>query len=141
MIPVFSNITNSGFLLLKNIIENPECTPGDFFFDDPTVDGQLELLINSKLVSLNSDSKLSVTELGRAALKEYYELLDRNAEIQKQQKDFMDSIKEIANAAAQQAQLAQDDAKSSKQDSRFAKITSAIAIIISIIAIIVDLLC
>lgn len=141
MIPAFSNITNSGFLLLENIMANPEYTPGDFFFDDPTVDGQLELLINSNLVFMNSDSKLSVTELGRSALKEYREMLDRNAEIQKQQKAFMDSINEISNAAVQQARLAQDDAKSSKQDSRFAKITSIIAIIISIIAIIVDLLC
>lgn len=71
MIPAFSNITESGFNLLESILNHPDSLPGDFFFDDPTVDGQLDLLLDSKLASIDSNGILAVTELGRAALKEF----------------------------------------------------------------------
>ena len=71
MIPAFSNITDDAFHLLENILSQPDSVPADFFFDDPTVDGQLELLLSSSLAEISSDGILSITELGRAALKEF----------------------------------------------------------------------
>lgn len=71
MIPAFSNITESGFNLLENILQHPDSVPGDFLFDDPTVDGQLELLLSAKLATIDSNGIISITELGRAALKEF----------------------------------------------------------------------
>lgn len=71
MIPVFCNVTKSGYILLDKILRNPGQTAADLFFDDPTVDGQVQLLAEARLVEIDSEGKLFISELGRASLKEF----------------------------------------------------------------------
>lgn len=71
MIPAFSNVTNDSYHLLNDILQHPGSSPSDLFFDEPTVDGQLELLLAANLVQIDSSGLLSITELGRAAVKNY----------------------------------------------------------------------
>ena len=51
------NITETSYFLLKNILEQPGCVPADFFFDDPTVDGHVELLKAYDLITMDDSSK------------------------------------------------------------------------------------
>lgn len=98
----FEEITEAGFELPEQILEQPNTFPGDFFFDEPTVDGQLELLLKSKLVSLNDNDQLSITELGRAALKHHDYIKEQNILIQKQRTEELETFKSIANLMQQQ---------------------------------------
>ena len=81
MIPAFSNVTEDAYTLLQRILENPGLTPADFFFDEPTVDGQIILLEQANLVRLDDNTRLYITELGRAALKEHdHAILQRHSQ-------------------------------------------------------------
>lgn len=140
MIPAFVNITEDGYVLLQKILEQPNSVPADFFFDDPTVDGQIELLVDSKLVTMNEKYQLTITELGRAALKEHDSAVEREAIIKKQREDELNAIKSISESAQRRIDLALSEAESANRDSSFAKKTSVIAIVISIIAIITQIL-
>ena len=71
MIPVFCNVTKSGYILLDKILRDPGQTAADLFFDDPTVDGQVQLLVEARLVEIDSEERLFITEFGRASLKEF----------------------------------------------------------------------
>ena len=132
----FENITEASFDLLQEILEHPNSTPADLFFDDPTVDGQIEILLNSNLVSLNSDDQVSITELGRAALKQRDHDIEQRNISQKQHNDELEAFKSIADSMSKQLDLALEQARIAKKSSRFAKVTSILALIISIIAII-----
>ena len=72
---LFKNVTNKEYEVLKLILENPNSCPADFFFDDPTIDGRIEELEKHHLIKLDSNAIISITELGRAALVEYDEML------------------------------------------------------------------
>ena len=71
MIPAFCNVTKSGYVLLDKILRDPGQTAADLFFDDPTVDGQVQLLAEARLVEIDSKGRLFISELGRASLKEF----------------------------------------------------------------------
>lgn len=68
---LYENITDTEYATLKSILETPNWTPADFFFDEPTIDGIVEELINGKLVTMSTNGELQITELGRSALKEH----------------------------------------------------------------------
>lgn len=68
---ILNNITDGEFAILDQITQNPGLTPADLFFDDPTIDGRIQMLTKHKLITLNSEDELFVTELGRSALVEY----------------------------------------------------------------------
>ena len=70
MIYLFEQITENEYLILENILKNPNCEPSDFFFDDPTIDGQVQILENCGFIT-NENGILNITELGRTALVEY----------------------------------------------------------------------
>ena len=160
------NITETSYSLLKNILEQPGCVPADFFFDDPTVDGHVELLKAYDLITMDENEGLNITELGRAVLVEYEQLAKQKRIAEKQRQEELDSIKSIADsakgqaetakmqaraandqaeaakmqakAANDQAETARKQAEAAKKDAKFSRITSIIAIIISVIAIIVQ---
>ena len=68
---IFENITNDEIETLKWILYNPNATPADRFFDDPTIDGRVEELESNRLITISPEGELNISELGRAALKEY----------------------------------------------------------------------
>lgn len=147
MIPAFVNVTKDGYVLLRKILEQPDSVPADFFFDEPTVDGQIQLLIEARLVIMDEEYKLSVTELGRAALKEFESTLERESILEKRRQEELDSLRRLADSACRQAELAEEAAKRAteesaiaRKDAIFSKCTSIIAIIISIIAIIAPII-
>ena len=104
------NITETSYFLLKNILEQPGCVPADFFFDDPTVDGHVELLKAYDLITMDENER----------------------------QEELNSIKSIADSSKGQAETAKKQAEAAKKDAKFSRITSILAIIISIIAIIVQ---
>lgn len=146
------NITETSYFLLKNILEQPGCVPADFFFDDPTVDGHVDLLKAYDLITMDENGILNITELGRAVLVEYEQLAEQKRIAEKQRQEELNSIKSIADsakgqaeaaktqarAADDQAETAKKQAEAAKKDAKFSRITSILAIIISIIAIIVQ---
>lgn len=146
------NITETSYFLLKNILEQPGCVPANFFFDDPTVDGHVELLKAYDLITMDENGILNITELGRAVLVEYEQLAEQKRIAEKQRQEELNSIKSIADsakgqaetakmqarAANDQAETAKKQAETAKKDAKFSRITSILAIIISIIAIIVQ---
>lgn len=136
----FENITNDGFTLLQQILENPNTVQGDFFFAEPTVDGQIKILEKAGLVRANSEHKLYVTELGRAAIKHHLHEQQQLALEQQQRQQELESLQTIAEAAQKQAELAtlqaenaEKEAKIARRDARFAKVISVLAIIIPIL--------
>ena len=58
--------------ILERILKNQGSRPADFFFDDPTIDGRVEVLTKLKLVEHNPEG-LFITELGRSTLVDYKE--------------------------------------------------------------------
>lgn len=72
---LFENITEDEFQTLELILQNPGRTPASFFFTDPTIDGRIEELERHGLIKLNSDAQMTITELGRASLKEHDSML------------------------------------------------------------------
>lgn len=67
---LFENITDDEYKTLEEILHNPDSSPVHFFFNDPTVDGRIQELEKSGLISIKN-GKINISELGRAALKEY----------------------------------------------------------------------
>ena len=45
---LYENITDTEYATLNNILKHPNSIPADFFFDEPTIDGQIEELVKSK---------------------------------------------------------------------------------------------
>lgn len=72
---IVENITENEYQTLLNILNNPNSEPVDFFFDDPTIDGQVQVLHENGLIT-DDNGILNITELGRTALVEY-ELLSK----------------------------------------------------------------
>lgn len=72
---LFENITEDEFQTLESILQNPGRTPASFFFTDPTIDGRIEELEKHGLIKLESSAQMTITELGRAALKEHDSML------------------------------------------------------------------
>lgn len=72
---LYENITDTEYTTLNSILENPNSTPADFFFDEPTIDGQIEELVRTKFVEFTPEDTLLVTELGRTALMEHEKIL------------------------------------------------------------------
>ena len=58
------------YKVLDYILSNPDCCPGDMFFDFPTIDGIVEILCEYGYVT-DENGILGITELGRNALVEY----------------------------------------------------------------------
>ncbi len=110
----FEGITEAGFELLEQILKQPNTLQGDFFFDEPTVDGQIELLLAANLVECDDDAQLSITELGRAALKHHDYIMEQNALIQKQRTEELEAFKSIANSMQQQLSSISSQADSTK---------------------------
>lgn len=100
------NITETSYFLLKNILEQPGCVPADFFFDDPTVDGHVELLKAYDLITMDENGILNITELGRAVLVEYEQLAEQKRIAEKQRQEELNSIKSIADSSKGQAETA-----------------------------------
>lgn len=76
---LFEDITAKEHLVLSEILKHPNQTSADFFFDHPTIDGQVEELMSHHLVEITDNGILSITELGRAALIEYNVLSKQRA--------------------------------------------------------------
>lgn len=72
---LFENITEDEFQTLELILQNPAKTPAFFFFTDPTIDGRIKELEKYGLIKLDSAAQMTITELGRAALKEHDAML------------------------------------------------------------------
>ncbi len=141
----FEEITEAGFELLEQILEQPNTLPGDFYFNEPTADGQLELLLRSQLAVLDAKDQLSITELGRAALKHHDYTKEQDILAQKQRAEELEVFKSIADGAQEQAKSAQklaetaaDSSRTSTKYARISTVLSIIAIIISIIAIVMQ---
>lgn len=101
----FEEITEAGFELLEQILEQPDSFPGDFWFDEPTVGGQLELLQKFNLAILDDKDHLSTTELGRAALKHHDNIKEQEALVQKQRSEELELFKTMAESMKQQLDL------------------------------------
>ncbi len=110
----FEEITEAGFELLEQILEQPNNVPADFFFDDPTVDGQLELLQKYGLVLLDDNNQLSITELGRAALKHHDYIKEQETLVQKQHSEELELFKTMASTMQQQLYLLCSQASSTQ---------------------------
>lgn len=80
---LFENITDDEYKTLEEILHQPNSTPANFYFNDPTIDGQIQELEKSKLITIDN-GKLNISELGRAALKEH----DHIKQIEKSQYRF-----------------------------------------------------
>ncbi|MBS4980017.1 MAG: hypothetical protein KHZ72_01395 [Lachnospiraceae bacterium] len=72
---LFENITEDEFQTLESILQNPGRTPASFFFTAPTIDDRIEELEKHGLIKLESSAQMTITELGRAALKEHDSML------------------------------------------------------------------
>lgn len=143
---LFENITNDEAATLDWVLKNEGATAADYFFTDPTVDGQIHELKKNELVTEDVTGSLKITELGRSALKEHKQISIKKANEEKQREDEISSLKAIAEAAQSQAisaktqaSLAMDKAESSSKESRFAKAIAIISIIVNIVGIIVKL--
>nr|WP_317379584.1 hypothetical protein [uncultured Faecalimonas sp.] len=79
---LFENITEDEFKTLELILQNPEKTPSSFFFTDPTIDGHVKELEKYGLIKLNPAAQMTITELGRAALKEHHSMLQKAKHVQ-----------------------------------------------------------
>lgn len=110
----FECITEAGFELLEQILKQPNTLQGDFLFDEPTVDGQIELLLAANLVECDDNNQLSITELGRAALKHHDYIMEQNTLVQKQRTEEVEAFKSIANSVQQQLSSISSQADSTK---------------------------
>ena len=137
---LFENITNDEAATLEWILKNDGATAADYFFIDPTVDGKIQELQKYGFVKVDVTGSIKITELGRSALKEHYQISERIAQAEKQREEELLSFKTIAEAAKSQAALALSKAESASKESRFAKVIAIISIIVNIAGIIVKIL-
>ncbi len=131
---LFEDITENEYKTLEKILQNPNSEPVDFFFDDPTIDGQVQILSEHGLIT-DDAGILNITELGRAALVWYESYQNKIQPLYSE----IDALNQIANALKQQTQLAREQAVGASNDARFSKATAVIAIIISITSTIVQI--
>lgn len=103
---LFENITDDEAATLEWVLHNEGDFAADYFFEDPTVDGRIEELKRHNLVTENINGELYITELGRAALKEYHQLTEKRIQAEKQSDEQLESLKIIANSAQNQADSA-----------------------------------
>ena len=96
---LFENITDDEAATLDWVLHNQGAFPADYFFEDPTVDGRIEELEAYGLVTLDVTGKLSITELGRAALKEHTQLLEKRTQLENQRMEELSSMKSLASSA------------------------------------------
>ena len=157
----FECITEAGFELLEQILKQPNTLQGDFLFDEPTVDGQIELLLAANLVECDDNNQLSITELGRAALKHHDYIMEQNTLVQKQRTEEVEAFKSIANSvqqhlssissqadstkaiadsAAKQAELATQQAEGAKKASKGANFKAHLSIAISVLSLMTAIL-
>lgn len=132
---VKEHISQTQYEFLLKILEGPSQCSGDLFLDEPTSDGQVEILTHFNLIAIDEHDNLFVTELGRAALKEYECELERQQLLEKQRNEEISALKLIADSAQTQAKIAEEsaqkainDAISAKRDALFAKIVSVLAV-------------
>lgn len=78
---LFDNITDGEFDALKWILHNEGSLPADYFFLDPTIDGRVEELMKYGFIEPTIADGLKITELGRAALKEYEQTTKRKKNV------------------------------------------------------------
>jgi hypothetical protein len=131
---LFENITNDEAATLEWILKNEGATAADYFFIDPTVDGKIHELQKYGFVKVDVTDSLKITELGRSALKEHYQISEKIAQAEKQREEELLSFKAIAEAAQSQAESANKQAELAISESKSAKKGSYIATVISIIA-------
>jgi hypothetical protein len=134
---LFEDITDREYDILLLILENPNILQGDFLFDEPAIDGFIEMLSQKKLISISPDDELNITELGRAAILECDLIRKHNETVQRQHDEELSAYKSIADSMSKQVQVSMAQSESADKNAKFSKVTSIIAIIISIIALIV----
>lgn len=158
---LFKNFTDEEFKTLEWILRHPNAKPIDLFFNDPTIDGRIQELKKYGLITLDSDDTMNITELGRAAFKEYCSMLKLEEIYQQQREQELSSFKAIADASDYLSRSAKEiavnaqnlasnsllTAESSKKLSDIASkkageadVKSWIAIAISILAVIVEII-
>lgn len=137
---LFEDITDDEAKALEWVLKNKGSTAADYFFTDPTIDGKIQELKKYGLIKDDVTGLLTITELGRSALKEHKQISEQRSLVEKQRMDEIASLKAIAESSKSQAETAKAESESAKKDALFAKTTSIIAIVISIAAIIVPLL-
>lgn len=143
---LFENITDDEFAALEWVLTNEGSNAGDYFFDDPTVDGRIQELEKYGMVKTDIHGSLSITELGRAALKEHDRLVERRERFEHQRKEELSSLKTMAEAACtnavtaveqvtllkEQVGLLKSQTESSNQEAKFSKIIAIISTIIAV---------
>lgn len=141
---LFENITDDEAAALEWVLHNSGSCAADYFFDDPTVDGRMEELIKLALIKEEDSGGLSITELGRAALKEHQLIVEKRLYAEQQRNDELSSLKSISASAIkevnflkEQMELIKEQAESSDKDSRFSKTISIISTIISFASVII----
>lgn len=136
---LFENITDEEYLTLEWVLHNEGKFPADRFFDDPTVDGRIEELERNKLIALNQQTGLKITELGRAAIKEYYISKEHDQKLIAPLVSEINALNKIADTLNSQLKLLKEDSLSAASEVKFSKRIAIISIIVALIAIAVDI--
>lgn len=143
---LFENITDDEFAALEWVLANEGSNAGDYFFDDPTVDGRIQELEKYGMVKTDILGSLTITELGRAALKEHDRLVEQRERFENQREEELSSFKSMAESACANAVTAVDQVNilkeqveylkhqsaSSSQEAKFSKIIAIISTIIAV---------
>mgnify|MGYP006909025823 CR=1 FL=1 len=128
---LFENITDTAYKTLDWILHNPDSQPADRFFDEPTIDGQIELLERDKLITIDNVGHLNITELGRAALLEHDKIVEQRKITEQRRQEELEVFKNISNSVKQQADAAMTQAGIAIETSKKADVKGWIAVIIS----------
>lgn len=118
---LFENITDDEYKTLEEILHNPNSTPITFYYNDPTIDGRIKELDKAKLINIDGNGKLNISELGRAALVEHDKIVKQRKFIETQRREELTSLKAIADSAIKQAQSAESIAQAAKEQANSAK--------------------
>ena len=137
---LFENVTDEEYATLEWILHNEGKFPADRFFDDPTVDGRIEELVRNNFITLNQQTGLKITELGRAAIKEYYISKEHDQKLIAPLINEINALNKIADALNSQLELLKEDSISASEESKFTKRIAIISIIVAFMAIAVDVI-
>lgn len=137
---LFENVTDEEYATLEWILHNEGKFPADRFFDDPTVDGRIEELVRNNFITLNQQTGLKITELGRAAIKEYYISKEHDQKLIAPLINEINALNKIADALNSQLDLLKEDSISASKESKFTKRIAIISIIVAFMAIAVDVI-
>lgn len=137
---LFENVTDEEYATLEWILHNEGKFPADRFFDDPTVDGRIEELVRNNFITLNQQTGLKITELGRAAIKEYYISKEHDQKLIAPLINEINALNKIADALNSQLELLKEDSISASKESKFTKRIAIISIIVAFMAIAVDVI-